>query len=142
MRAIRLLLVLLVLALAGALTYKYWTGNGWTLTLSTTSAHSIDGDKAREKGAEITRKVAETTRVAAEWTGEVVSEAAVTAKIKSKMALDDHVKARHINVDTNGTVVKLTGIVQSEEERQQAVRLARETKGITQVVNKLQVASR
>jgi hyperosmotically inducible periplasmic protein len=139
MRAIRLLIVLLVLVVAGVLGYNYWTGNGWTLRPPSTSATGVDAEKAREKGAELAREAAETTKVAAERTGEVVSEAAITAKIKSKMALDDEVKARSINVDTIGTTVTLRGTVHSERERERAVRLARETEGITQVVDKLQV---
>jgi osmotically-inducible protein OsmY len=66
----------------------------------------------------------------------------VTAKIKSKMALDDMVKARTINVDTTGSVVTLTGTVGSNQERERAVRLARETVGVTNVVDKLQVKQR
>ena len=55
------------------------------------------------------------------------------------MALDDYVKARNISVDTDGTVVTLTGTVQSAQERERALRLAKETEGVTQVVDKLQV---
>jgi osmotically-inducible protein OsmY len=139
MKAIRLLIVLLVLGVAGGFAYNYWTGNGWTLRPPSTSATGVDAEKAREKGAELAREAAETTKVAAERTQEVVSEAAITAKIKSKMALDDQVKARTINVDTVGTTVTLSGTVHSEQERERAVRLARETEGITEVVDKLQV---
>jgi osmotically-inducible protein OsmY len=135
MRVIRLVLALFVLVIIGVLAYNYWTGNGWTLTPPRTSATGVDAGK----GAEIARKAAETTKVAAERGGEVIGEAALTVKIKSKMALDDSVKARAINVTTNGTVVTLTGTVQSDQERQRAVRLAKETEGITQVVDKLQV---
>ena len=56
-----------------------------------------------------------------------LGEGALTTKIKSKMALDDYVKARTINVDTQGSVVTLTGIVGSSAERDRAVRLAKET---------------
>jgi hyperosmotically inducible protein len=140
MRAIRLLLLILVLAVCGMLAYNYWTGNGWTLRPPATSATGVDAERARERGAEITRKAAETTKVAAERTGAVLSEAALTAKIKSKMALDDYVKARTISVDTNGTVVTLAGTVQTDQEHQRAVRLARETEGVTQVIDKLKVA--
>lgn len=140
MRAIRLLFMLLVLALAGVLAYNYWTGNGWTLRPPATSPTGVDAERTRERGAEITRKAAETTKVAAERTGEVLSETALTAKIKSKMALDDYVKVRTISVETNGTVVTLAGTVQSEQEHQRAVRLARETAGVTQVIDKLKVA--
>ena len=58
------------------------------------------------------------------------------------MALDDMVKARTINVDTTGSVVTLTGTVESNQERERAVRLARETAGVTNVVDKLQVKQR
>jgi hyperosmotically inducible protein len=68
-----------------------------------------------------------------------MSEGALTAKIKSKMALDDHVSGRAINVDTSGSVVTLTGVVASADERERAVRLARDTEGITQVVDRLQI---
>jgi osmotically-inducible protein OsmY len=139
MKAIRLLIVLLVLGVAGGFAYNYWTGNGWTLRPPSTSATGVDAEKAREKGAELAREAAETTKVAAERTQEIVSEAAITAKIKSKMALDDQVKARTINVDTVRTTVTLSGTVHSEQERERAVRLARETEGITEVVDKLQV---
>jgi len=71
--------------------------------------------------------------------GGTVSDSALTAKIKSKMALDDHVEARDINIDTSATIVTLTGIVKSNDERDRAVRLARDTEGVTKVVDRLQV---
>ena len=141
MGAIRFLLLLLVLAVAGVLAYNYWTGNGWTLRPPATSATGVDAERTRERGAAITRKAAETTKVAAERTGEVLGEVALTAKIKSKMALDDSVKARTISVDTTGTVVTLAGTVESEQEHQRAVRLARETAGVTKVVDKIKVST-
>jgi len=139
MRLIRLLLMLLVLAVAGVFVYNFWTGNGLTLQPPATSATGVDAEKARVRGVELARNAAETTKAAAERTEEAVSEAAITAKIKSKMALDDFVKARTINVTTEGTTVTLTGAVHSEQERKRAIRLARETEGIAQVVDRLQV---
>jgi len=55
------------------------------------------------------------------------------------MALDDTVKALSIDVDTNGSVVTLTGAVHSETERAKAVQLARETEGVTTVNDRLVV---
>jgi hypothetical protein len=49
------------------------------------------------------------------------------------------VKAHEIDVTTNGGVVTLTGEVESNAARQQAVRLARETQGVTSVVDNLRV---
>ena len=53
------------------------------------------------------------------------------------MALDDRVKAANIDIDTAGSVVTLTGRVGSDEERRRAVQLARETDGVTSVVDHL-----
>jgi osmotically-inducible protein OsmY len=55
------------------------------------------------------------------------------------MALDDHVNARAINVDTSGSVATLTGVVASADERKRAMQLARDTEGITRVVDKLEI---
>lgn len=143
MRAIRFLLVLVVVGVLGVLAYNYWSGHGWTLQPPPVpAATGIDAEKAREKGSELARKAVETAKVAADRTEDAVSEAALTAKIKSKMALDDYVKARNINVDVEGSIVTLTGTVESEQERQRALRLAGETQGVTQVVDKLLVAKR
>ena len=96
----------------------------------------IDTQKAKEVGADVGAKTAE----AANQAGEVLNEGALTAKIKSKMALDDLVRARSIDVTTSGHVVTLTGAVASEAERNRAVQLARETAGVTQVVDRLTLA--
>jgi hyperosmotically inducible protein len=71
--------------------------------------------------------------------GGAMGESALTAKIKSKMALDDHVNARAIDVDTSGSVVTLTGVVASARERERALTLARDTQGVTRVVDQLHV---
>ena len=95
----------------------------------------IDTEKARQTGATIGEKVA-TGAAEAE---QALAEGALTAKIKSKMALDDTVKALSIDVDTKGTVVTLSGSVRSEAERAKAVQLARETAGVTAVHDRLVV---
>ena len=77
--------------------------------------------------------------IAADKLGNTMSDSAVTAKIKSKMALDDHVNARAINVDTSASVVTLRGHVASKYQRDRALRLARETVGVARVVDRLQV---
>lgn len=68
-----------------------------------------------------------------------MSDAELSGKIKSKMALDDLVRARAIEVSTTAGVVTLGGTVSSIAEHDQAVRLARETTGVTRVVDRLQV---
>jgi osmotically-inducible protein OsmY len=70
-----------------------------------------------------------------------MQDAAVTTKIKAKMALDDTIKARAIDVSTSGTTVTLSGRVGSRAERDRALSLARETSGVTEVVDHLRIGS-
>ena len=68
------------------------------------------------------------------------TDAGVTTKVKSKLAADDTVKAYQIDVDTNDHVVTLSGNVESAAAKEQAVRLARETDGVKDVVVNISVA--
>ena len=134
---LKLVLVVIVLVGLGAFLLVRWSSNAKVLPDSPVGGASgpVDTSKARDVGA----KVGEATAKAANKAKDAIEPAAVTAKIKSKMALDDLVKARNINVDTNGTVVTLTGVVGSEAERKRAVELAKETDGVTSVIDHLQV---
>jgi osmotically-inducible protein OsmY len=137
MRFIRGVLLLAIVAVACVFAYNYWSGNGWTLRPSASTGVKVE--TARERSAEAVTTAAEKGREAATKIEDALSEGALTAKIKSKMALDDYVKARTINVDTVGSVVTLTGTVDSKAQRDRAVRLATETEGVTKVVDKLEV---
>jgi hyperosmotically inducible protein len=95
----------------------------------------IDTSKARGRGAQAGEAVARAGNRAAE----VFSDATLTAKIKSKMALDDTVKALDINVTTSNGDVTLSGYVHSERERERALTLARETSGVRRVTDRLHV---
>jgi hyperosmotically inducible periplasmic protein len=136
MRLIRRLLLLAIVGAGGVVAFNYWSDNGWPLR---PGAASLDADKAKQQAARLANQAAAKASDAASKLGDTMGESALTAKIKSKMALDDHVKARTINVDTSGSVVTLTGVVASADERERALRLARETEGITQVIDRLQI---
>ena len=85
--------------------------------------------------------VAEGTKEAAEETTEVATDASITAAVKMKMADDELVKARNIDVDTNEGVVTLNGSVNSKAEEQKAIDLARSVDGVKNVISNLQVSS-
>ena len=133
------LFILLVLIIGGLIGYWFArptiVGTG-SQPVGTTGTMSPREESAREKGREVGEKIA----VATEKVKEDVNEAALTTKIKAKMAQDDSVKARSIDVTTTGTTVTLTGTVRSQAEHDRAVALARETNGITTVVDRLTVA--
>ena len=130
-----LVAVILVGAAAFFLGYRYGDNGVETPVSAQPSAPSIDMQKARDAGA----KIGETVATGAAKAEEVLSDGALTAKIKSKMALDDTVKALSIDVDTKDRAVTLTGYVHSEAERAKAVQLARETAGVTTVNDRLVV---
>ena len=67
------------------------------------------------------------------------SDAGVTTKVKAKFAADPVVKAYQINVDTQSKVVTLTGNVDSSAAKVEAVRIARGTEGVANVVDNLTV---
>jgi osmotically-inducible protein OsmY len=138
---LRLIVIVVVLIAVGAFFFGYRWG-GRTVAepaidrpIGTTGEAGINTERARQTGAAIGEQVA----VGASRAEQAVAGASLTAKIKSKMALDDFVEAADIDVDTDGSVVTLNGRVESEEERARALQLARETEGVTQVVDRLTV---
>jgi osmotically-inducible protein OsmY len=139
---IRLVIVVVLLVGLGAFFLGYrWAGPDSDAPIVRPAATSgvIDGDdaaRAREAGADIGEKVA----VGANEAQRVAGDASVSAKIKAKMALDDSVSASAIDVDTDGSVVTLSGTVGTQAERERAVSLARETDGVSSVNDQLRVA--
>ncbi len=109
---IRLMLVALVLVAAAFFLFGYWSSGRLAApsVTSDTPAPRIDTAAAREAGAEVGEKAA----VAASRVSASLGEGSLTAKIKAKMVLDDLVKARAIDVTTEGTTVTVAGTVHSQ----------------------------
>jgi hyperosmotically inducible protein len=112
--------------------FGYWSNDRFDAA-SAPETPRIDTGAARKAGAELGEK----TAVAASRINESLEEGSLTAKIKAKMVLDDQVKALQINVTTDGTTVTLAGTVHTAQERERALALARETNGVTKVVDQL-----
>ncbi len=68
------------------------------------------------------------------------SDAAMSVRIKTAFATDDLVRARDIKVDTMRGVVTLNGTVHSTAERDKAISIARNTKGVLEVKDNLKMA--
>jgi BON domain len=137
---IRLVLILILVVGVGFLVLGYWAGSSWSGSSPRSSdtvgtSGVIDTQKARERGAEIGEK----TAVAADRIKDSVGEASLTGKIKAKMALDDTIKARGIDVTTEDSTVTLSGTVRSQAEHDRALALARETEGVSRVIDRLDV---
>ena len=139
MRTIRRLLMLAVLGVGGVAAFTYWSAND--LPRVPRPAGVVEAAHARQYATRVANRAATKASHVADKVGDTMDASALTLKIKSKMALDDRVNARAINVDTTGSVVTLSGTVVSATVRDRAARLARDTEGVTQVVDKLRVRS-
>src|SRR3954468_24890876 len=144
MRTLRAVALLFLLVVVAAVAFSYLNGTPWSrmpridrpTAAGTTGTASVES--ARERGAEVGEKVA----LAAAKVRETAAEAALTSKIKAKMMLDDNIRARAIDVTTSNTTVTLSGTIGSADEHERALRLARETAGVTNVVDHLRVGAR
>ena len=136
MRTMRRLLMLAILGVGGIAAFNYWSDNRWPRV---PRAAALEAEHAKQQATRLANRAAARASTVADKVGDKLGERALTAKIKSKMALDDHVRARAIDVDTSGSAVTLRGTVASASERARAVRLARDTEGVTQVVDRLRI---
>lgn len=137
---VRLILMLVVVAFVGLLLLG-WRPAGLLHDPRTSPVGTngtIDTAGARERAADLGEKAA----VATQKIQETVAEATLTTKIKAKMALDDSLKARKIEVSTNGSTVTVSGEVPTSAARARALALARETDGVSVVVDHLEITGR
>ena len=133
---LKVVLIVVLIAAAAAFFIGYRIGGDSDIVepvATTPTVPTIDAEKARQTGAAI----GETVAAGAVQAQRALNDGSLTAKIKSKMALDDTVRAAAIDVDTVGGVVTLSGTVRSEAEGRRAIQLARETEGVTSVTDRL-----
>ena len=148
---VRLALVVIIVVAAAAFFFGYRSGAPHDMlnrpaidtsrpvatTGQTTAADRDDRvEHARETGAEVGEKVA----VGAERASHALDDAGITAKVKSKILLDDTLKGSEVSVSTTDGVVSLGGSVANADQHQRAVSLARETSGVERVDDHLTVA--
>jgi hyperosmotically inducible protein len=74
--------------------------------------------------------------------GESLTDAEITAKIKSKLAADPEINPFNIDVDTDQGIVTLTGRVTKDAARDEAGKLAARTKGVREVQNRIKVGDK
>lgn len=82
------------------------------------------------------------TKMAVETTGEVITDSWITTKVKSQLLADTLTKGTRMKVVTRNNVVTLRGKVATQAEKDQAIKLASEIKGVTRVnASKLRVSA-
>jgi hyperosmotically inducible protein len=70
------------------------------------------------------------------------ADSGITSVIQESLEANDKVKARQVDVQTREGTVYLTGVVDTEDARREAARIAWRTEGVRGVVNELTVGER
>ena len=74
-----------------------------------------------------------------EGTGEYIDDSVITTKVKAAILGEPGLKVAEINVETFKGVVQLSGFVNSREDIDAALRVARSVNGVTSVKNSMQL---
>jgi hyperosmotically inducible periplasmic protein len=147
---VRVILVVVIVVGAAAFFLGYRWGGGRNQATTTQPAarqetavgtRGGDVDTVRERARAAGAEIGETVAVGAQKAGDTLEEAGLTAKVKSKIALDDTLDGSRIQVTTDDNRVTLTGTVINEAQHRRALDLARETEGVSSVVDHLSVAA-
>ena len=96
-------------------------------------------DKAADKTKSAANTAADKTKEGVSKTGEVITDAWITTKVKSQFIGVDALKDSDINVDTANHVVTLKGRVLTAAGRTAAVDIAKKTDGVTKVIDQLTI---
>jgi len=109
------------------------------LTIEKKSASSGVVDKSVDAVKGTSGTVAKDTEGAAKSTGRFLSDAEITSAVKTKLAADSGVHSLDVHVDTDKGIVTLTGEVRSDAEKANVARIARDTKGVKRVIDRMTV---
>jgi hyperosmotically inducible periplasmic protein len=102
-------------------------------------ARSLDGVKSVDSSLEVGEDLQETALSESETDFlQKVKDATTTAQVKTRLIGNGNISAADINVDTRDSVVRLSGKVGSDTERQLAEFIARNTSGVLSVSNELE----
>lgn len=72
-------------------------------------------------------------------TGEYIDDTVITTKVKTAIFNESTLKSSEINVETYKGVVQLSGFVNSREDIDTAVRVARSVEGVKSVSNDMEL---
>lgn len=148
---LRIVLVIVIVAAIAAFFVGYRFGGGDRAietdpVVGTSGATSgpdldpdIDVDRARETGARVGARIGENIAGTALTAEHMARNGALSAKIKSKVLLDDTLETTGFDVDSDAGEVTVQGTVESQEQRERLLRLVRETDGVTTVIDQLVV---
>jgi osmotically-inducible protein OsmY len=96
-------------------------------------------EKAGEKSKNAGEKAVDATKKGAKKTGEAITDTAISTMIKADMVNEDTLHDSDVHVDVKDHVVTLSGTVMSQAGRARAVEIAKGTKGVDRVVDKITI---
>lgn len=117
----------------GALSLPAWAGD------DTQQKASDKAKQAATATKETAQEAADKTKQAGRDAGNAITDAWLTLKVKASFWGEEPLDGSDINVDTNNSVVTLKGTVPTAAGRDHAMKLARATDGVTNVVNNLTI---
>ena len=96
-------------------------------------------DQAAKKVGERTEEARKALGKKAKRADEYIGDAVITAKVKAEILTDPLLKVSQINVTTVNGVVKLSGLVDSQQSSDRAIKIAHSVKNVRSVKNGLVV---
>lgn len=100
---------------------------------------SANYDEAKDSASENYAQAKSEAREGYSEASATMSDATITAKVKSSIIAEPDIEAMNINVDTANGVVTLRGTVHSSAESDRVEEIARNTNGVKSVDNKLDI---
>lgn len=109
------------------------------LTLAPATASAQVVEKTKDAVVTDSKIVVKKTKDGLSKSGEVMTDAWITARVHERFIGEDLLKDSDIDVDTSHHVVTLKGTVMGRSGRARAARVALRTEGVHRVVNHLTV---
>lgn len=110
-----------------------------TVAQKTENALGRAGDETRDDTRQATSTAADKTHNAATKTRVAASDTAITTKVKAGLVKEPNLDSLGIHVETEKGVVMLSGFVNSKEEADKAVKVAKGVDGVTRVKSAIKV---
>src|SRR5262245_23361650 len=110
--------------------------NATTGTAGTIKEKTKEGAEKTKEGA---KTVGEKTKDGAVKVGDEITDAYLISKLHADFVNEPTLKGSDINVDSDNHVVTLKGTVMSETGRARALAIAKGTKGVKQVIDRLMI---
>jgi hyperosmotically inducible protein len=89
--------------------------------------------------ATTTAETASATKPATTTVGTEIDDGVITTKVKAALLADADIKSLDIGVETNKGNVQLSGVVDSQDQIDQAVAIAKKVDGVTSVGNQMSI---